>query len=246
MKLMKLTGGSFHKFHMKWPLLQDPLFTLFHAGIPTEQRPSEQDLCSLAVHQETCSSIFNNATTGGRRGGLSSAFQHYCKTIPAYVPCLEENKADYMLRLKCESFFPEKSPFKHILTPEKMWNMSITFLNTVNGIVCSRTDELVNLVVCVKMNKKSLLSRLVSTCRQHLTHPSITETLETVDCAAVYGFTSCVKDVLVAMCGTDVEDILETVYYDVVIGVVGEGIGCEEEPNPLLSFVRSVRDQLEQ
>ena len=26
MKFMKLAEGSFHKFHMKWPLVYDPLY----------------------------------------------------------------------------------------------------------------------------------------------------------------------------------------------------------------------------
>ena len=28
MKFMKLAEGSFHKFHMKWPLVLDPLFNI--------------------------------------------------------------------------------------------------------------------------------------------------------------------------------------------------------------------------
>ena len=46
--------------------------------------------------------------------------------------------------------------------------------------------------------------------------------------SSTYGFTTCVKGGLIDMCGTEFNDLLDTVYYDVVEDVIGDGFGCKE------------------
>ena len=50
----------------------------------------------------------------------------------------------------------------------------------------------------------------------------------------MYGFTSCLKDGMVEMCGDDYFDLLETTYEEVIVEVVGNAIGCNVKHEPLL------------
>ena len=66
------------------------------------------------------------------------------RKISHFVPCLVENEADYEAMSHC----PERemfisaivSRFDHLMTWREMFNMTIDFLDTVNDIVCTRTD----------------------------------------------------------------------------------------------------------
>ena len=50
----------------------------------------------------------------------------------------------------------------------------------------------------------------------------------------MYGFTSCLKDGMVEICGDDYFDLLETTYEEVIVEVIGDAIGCNDEHEPLL------------
>ena len=60
------------------------------------------------------------------------------------MPCLEENKADYEAMAQCpgdEMFISGiVSRFDHLLTWREMFNITIDLLDTVNNIVCTRTE----------------------------------------------------------------------------------------------------------
>ena len=70
--------------------------------------------------------------------------------MPAIVPCLLENEADYEAMSNCpedELFLEDKMIlsafihlFDHLKTWREMFNITIDFLDTVNDLVCTRTD----------------------------------------------------------------------------------------------------------
>ena len=70
--------------------------------------------------------------------------------MPAILPCLLENVADYEAMSNCpedELFLEDKmilsafiNLFDHLKTWREMFNITIDFLYTVNHLVCSRTD----------------------------------------------------------------------------------------------------------
>ena len=54
----------------------------------------------------------------------------------------------------------------------------------------------------------------------------------------MYGFTSCLKNGMVGLCGDVYFDLLETTYEEVIVDVIGDAIGCNEEHGPLLGELK--------
>ena len=67
-------------------------------------------------------------------------------------------------------------------------------------------------------------------------YTSIFSCQQSCSSSATYGYTSCMKDGLVKLCGSEYSNLLDTAYYDIVEDVIGEGFGCEESTpiEPLL------------
>ena len=74
----------------------------------------------------------------------------FSRKMPAIVPCLLENEADYEAMSNCpedELFLEDQMIlsafihlFDHLKTWREMFNITIGLLDTVNDLVCSRTD----------------------------------------------------------------------------------------------------------
>lgn len=217
--------------------------------VPVTEVPREYSKeCREAYAREPCSKIFDDAVAGG--SGLRSSFQNYCRKIPAYVPCLENNKQVYMTLLGCSRALED---LMTLLTPEGMWDMTIDLHNTANDIACSRTDELIDLIECVQRRGGVFQPKLHMCMQQHqngtIFGPMIGGPFEMESfnrssaCSSIYGFTGCMKDVFVEICGSDVRDVVDTIYDDVVVGVIGEALHCNEEINPFLLIRRALRDK---
>ena len=57
----------------------------------------------------------------------------------------------------------------------------------------------------------------------------------------MYGYTSCLKDAAVGMCGEDYFDLLETMYEEVIVEVIGDAFDCNEENEPLFGEFKETR-----
>lgn len=211
--------------------------------------------CQAVVSRERCSRIFIDAVSGDAYKGLRYSLQYYCRKIPDFIPCLEENRADYMLLMECQEqvmVLMNTWVTSLNLTPDDLFDLSINLLDAVNNIVCSRTDEFYDLVECVKDNDREFqpnfqrcltenLSSIMNFMQAPNENPLASQ--ESVLCGSLYGFGSCVRDTMAGICEGST-DILDTFFDDVVVGVIVDGLGCEPQSNPLLSFVRSVRNKL--
>ena len=61
----------------------------------------------------------------------------------------------------------------------------------------------------------------------------------------MYGYTSCLKDAAVGMCGGEYFDLLETMYEEVIVGVIGDAFDCNEENEPLFGEFEETRSVTE-
>lgn len=212
------------------------------------------DECQHAMEREQCFEIYMDAVETPRSSSMKESFQHYCRTIPDFVPCLERNEVDYEAMSQCpedEMFISEVvSRFDHLMTWREMFNITLDFIDTVNNIVCTRTDEIIKLLYCIKKNQKEFkpLGRECGEEHMEELRTKLEHNTEDVDaeeiCSSTYGYATCMKDGLIDMCGTEYIDLLDTAYYDVVEDVIGDGFGCPESSaiEPLLDFARSVRN----
>lgn len=215
--------------------------TVVHEGSPVLKE------CREAAERETCSAIFQDAISSESRfRGFPHFFDHYCRKIPGFVPCLQKNKEDYMTMGRCGAAH-EIMIFEQVMTLDEVWDMSINFLDTVNDIVCSRKDEAIDLAECIEQNDNAVRQQMMMCVMEHITplmHMMEPLALDpSFYCAPMYGAASCIVDGLSTIC-TDSSDLLDTVYDDLIVGVLGSAAGCEEEPNPVENFIRSVREKL--
>ena len=71
------------------------------------------------------------------------------RKITDFVPCLQENEADYETLLHCpegqDTVSAVMSRFGYLMTWEEVFNFTIDFTDTVNHIVCTRSDGKVTL-----------------------------------------------------------------------------------------------------
>lgn len=222
----------------------------------TTETPDE---CDAVIRRERCSGIIIEATKKfgeikESRSSFHHAFEHYCRKIPEYVPCVEANKADYMMLVDCDM---QVRAFLNVLTTsadisrDQLWDLTIESLNRANDIICSRTDEIVGLIQCVAMNGQVFVPEW-QTCVHEYASPlaeifmgiSSGEPLELSElCRSTLGYVRCSLDAMAAPCPGGSE-LIDTIYDDVFVDVIGNGFGCESETNPLLSLIRSVRSKL--
>lgn len=224
--------------------------------IYTTERPDE---CDAAIRRERCSGIIIDATSKfgeikDSRSSFRHAFEHYCRKIPEYVPCAEANKADYMLIVDCERTVRE---FLNLLTTsaditrDQLWDMTIESFNGINDIICTRTDEIIDLIQCVMMNGQVFVPEWQSCVHEHASPLaevfmgiSSGEPLDQSElCSSTLGYVRCSLDAMAAPCPGS-SDLLDTIFDDVFVDVIGDGFGCEQPSNPLLSLIRSVRSKL--
>ena len=48
--------------------------------------------------------------------------------------------------------------------------------------------------------------------------------------SSIFGYTSCLKDGIINVCGSEYRDLLDTAYNDIVAGVFGDSFGCDIIP----------------
>ena len=92
----------------------------------------------IPIHNFALVLLFNNF--------LSVFF--FLRKIPEFVPCVEANKADYMMLLDCDM---QVRAFLNMLTTsadisrDQLWDLTIESFNRANDIICSRTDGISSL-----------------------------------------------------------------------------------------------------
>lgn len=217
----------------------------------TERPDAHQEECLAAMRAETCSRIVHDMSPGiNRQTDLRSALRYYCRNVQPFVPCLEANKNDYLMLMGCDDTMWDRLMPSTNMSKDEIWDLSINFLNKLNDIICSRTDELVDLVKCVE-NAVYVFEPKYWVCKREFTSPFLSvwspnpsEPQELSEfCENSLGLGSCVRDAMAEVC-EDSTPILDAFFDDLIVGVITNGVGCEPPSNPILSFVRSVRDKL--